>query len=278
MSSARGVRDAVAGVNWSSDDTESLRLLAYAHYSGALCEQDLKDRVRGSEAALASNFSHLADALPPYPQGDLAFAVRSVLEDRDASTLRARTADEGWAICVLDLISVARPNVLSALLRQDFSAHIVLRWLLTGRTVLIDASDFRPDPDGLNPSRSFRRAAAALLTRMAREHVERDNPTPCIPKVANENARLVVAGLVLTQVLRFSRASRMSMTAPESERWTQLVLSLQQLVAEAMQTARDARVALAAQGTNDTELLALILGKTDLRPHRQLTEAGDKLP
>jgi hypothetical protein len=270
------VRHAVAGVQWSSDNTEALRLLAYAHYSGALSEQDLKDRVRGEEAALASDFCHLADGLPPYPQGDLAFAVRSVLEDRDAPALRARTADEGWAICVLDLISVARPTILSVLLRKDPSAHIMLRWLLTGRTLIIDASDFA----GIlmaRPEQELWRAAAALLTRMAREYVERDNPAPCIPKVANQDAQLVVAGLLLTQVFRFSRAPTMAMTAQESERWDQLILSLQQLVAEAMQTARDARVALAAQGTDNTQLLALVLGKTELRPHRQLSEAGDKL-
>jgi hypothetical protein len=61
----REVRFAIADLHWSIRHPDDLRLLAYAHYFGALNEQELAGRLIGSDENVAQEFADICSTAAP---------------------------------------------------------------------------------------------------------------------------------------------------------------------------------------------------------------------
>jgi hypothetical protein len=151
----REVRSAVGELRWSAGNPDDLRLLAYAHYAGALNEQELASRLVGSDEDLCGDVVDICSiAAPGMSDAEHDAAIQSVFWDRAEPWEPARSSAEGWANTVLELIQTVRLSVLPLLLRSDPSSRVVLSWLLTHRPPSVQVRNICVSTDGkLEPTR-----------------------------------------------------------------------------------------------------------------------------
>jgi hypothetical protein len=251
---AAAVRAAMAEVEWVGGDPDNLRLIAYASYSGAFSDDEAAARMIGSDEHLADDV--LSAIQRPYaaPFAQLSDLIRSVIIGHTDNQIRAADAFEGWAISLLELVFVARPSVIHALLARDDDARLVLRWLL-GRWLKNDdymkfAATLLQECDDVAAT-----AAAAFLIAASRSHVERGDTAPQVP-AADADRRLETLGIVLTETFKLSGGKQFN--EEQRTRWESLVASLRDDVAMNATTAKSTRRLRSRVGVNDTSLVALI--------------------
>ncbi len=273
----REVRSAIGDLCWSARHPDDLRLLAYAHYAGALNEQELGRRVAGADEDLSADVADICSlAASAISDAELDAAIQSVFLDRAEPWEPALNAAQGWAHTVLELIQSVRPTVLPLLLRSDPAGRAVLLWLLAQGSLGMQAEIFASALME-SPNQRYWEAAAALLTDAARDHILQNGPVPAIPKSASTDAQLIAGGLLLTEIFNFGRSQRRPFEPAAMARWEHFVEKLREAVAAAAVTAKDARQLLRSQDKDDTTLLALILGSANAASYHTLTDAGDAL-
>jgi hypothetical protein len=274
---AREVRSAIGDLCWLAHHPDDLRLLAYAHYTGALNEEELASRLTGSDEDLSADVVEICSlAAPATSDSKIDAAIQSLFWDRAEPWRSAENVAEGWAITVLELVDAIRPNVVPPVLRSDVSHRVVLPWLLAQRPHGAGVGAFTSVLMESSNERDWQ-VAAALLTDAARDHVLRNELAPSVPKSGTADAQLIVSGLLLTEIFNFGRARHRPLDPDAANRWEHLVEMTRDAVVAATATATAARTLLQSQGNDDTTLLALILGKATNASYRVLTNVGDKL-
>ena len=270
----REVRSAVGELLWSARNTNGLRVLAYAHYAGALNEHELTSRLIGSDEDLSSDVVDIcSSAAPAISDAEIEAAIQSLFWDRADPWRPARNPAEGWAVTVLKLIDAARPSVLPLLLRGDVSRRVVLPWLLRKGSLSGQAQAFASVLME-TPNQRVWEATAAFLTDAARDHVLQNEPPPSVPQSGSAEAQLIVSGLLLTEIFNFGRARRRPLDPEAANRWEHFVEMTRDAVVAATATVKDARKLLQSQDKDDTTLLALILGKAISATDRVLTKGS----
>jgi hypothetical protein len=249
------VRSAIDGFVWHAGDPDGLRVIAYGLYVGALSEADATERLQGTDEDLAGEFAVAMDGVAPFSDQDLGELARAVLRDRADAEMRPRDASEGWVVTLLELVAATRPQLLEVLLARDDASHVVLRWLLQRWS----ASDHwvRYADVVMHSDEAAWIAAAAFLSIAVRAHIERDETPPVVPGLTSSDARLIVSGILLTEIRDFGRRSQLQDEA--RERYEQFVATLRSDVAQALTTATAARKLRGVADENDTTLVALIL-------------------
>ncbi len=205
------VREVISSVVWRPGDRRALRLLAYAFYAEAISESEASARVDGStEAFVADVRAEISEVHRASPEIDVL--VHGALYDQLNGEQRASSADEGWALSILEFVAVAVPDAVPHLLIEeigDFVAGWALqRWWSPSRLpTIVDAFMERKSPPTWD-------GAAAFLTEAGRSHVLRGDATPQPPGAGPTELRLAAMGVALTTLQQF----RMTAKLDEAER------------------------------------------------------------
>jgi hypothetical protein len=267
------VRPLVEDQKWVSGDSDALRSLAYAHHVGALSEDEIRERLLGSDAALVDAAVSSA-AATAVPKDDLDTLIDSVLAGHGGSShVRPKSIAEGWHRAILEMISDLRPAVLPLVLAENPVPPFSLQWLLHRWSGVADEQAYADALLSKSDEQSWR-IGAAFLSGVAREHVLHGTAEPQFVGAADAN--LVAGGLVLTQLAQM-RFIPGVFSNPESQaRLSAIVESIASMVSGLLKRSENAELVKRSQ-RDDAALVAILLRKSEGKTLRVLASEGDAL-
>jgi len=251
------VRDAVASIRWQPGNLEALRLLALAHYVGALSESDIAQRLTGDNQALAGDVLALPSGANTTSDESMDQIINADLNGYPDRRIRSANIDEGWLATVLELLIEVRPAAVELVLARDWPTSFTLRWLLHRWLTPEQSQRFASVLMVAIDARKWR-AAAALLAGVARSAVLNDT---VVPEFDGSNAAvLVVAGLVLSQLARMRLENRVRANIDAAMRFENLTESIASTVASKINSESDAASLERARTGDEAALLGILLG------------------
>lgn len=267
------VRPLVEDQKWASGDSDALRSLAYAHYVAALSEDEIQERLLGSDADLVDAVVS-SSATAAVPKDDLDPLIDAILAGRGGGNhVRPKSIEEGWHRAILEMVSDLRPAVLPLVLAEDPVPPFFLQWLLHRWSSVADEQAYADVLLSKSGEQSWR-IGAAFLSNVAREYVLHGTAEPQFAGAAD--ADIVAGGLVLTQ-LAHMRFVPGVLSNPESQaRLNAILESIASMMSGLLKRSEVTELAKRSR-RDDAALVAILLRKSEGKTLRVLASEGDAL-